>query len=87
MPAGPRGKSRTRKSVYLMMDPFYIAWALSFMAAMWFLPLGAFRLIIYRSGQVDHTPGMQKVARTILMIGVVALVLFGFLSVVRFTGG
>lgn len=64
------------------VDPLYIAWGLSFMAALWFLPMGAIRLMVYRSKEIDHTRGMQKVARTILSIGIVALVLFAILTVV-----
>lgn len=67
------------------MDVLYIAWGLTFMAALWFLPLGVIRLIIYRSREIDHTRGMQKVALTFVTIGVVALVLFGILTVVVLT--
>lgn len=64
------------------MDLLYVAWGLSFLAALWFLPMGTIRLMVYRSKEIDHTRGMQKVARTILSIGIVALVLFAILTVV-----
>ena len=54
------------------MDALEIAWALSFIATAWFLPTGAIRMIAYASGQVDHTPGMRRLAVATLGSGVVA---------------
>ncbi len=54
------------------MDALEIAWALSFIATAWFLPTGAIRMIAYASGQVDHTPGMRRLAVATLGTGVVA---------------
>lgn len=68
------------------MDPLRIAWGISFLAAMWFTLLGVFRLIVYRSGETDHTPGMRNVALIILGIGIVSFVVFGVISVLVLTG-
>ncbi|GAA4686867.1 hypothetical protein [Nocardioides nanhaiensis] len=38
------------------------------------LPVGAWRLLAYRSGQVDHTPGMRNVAYLALTLAGVGLV-------------
>lgn len=64
------------------MDPLFFAMGLAFLAALWFVPIGAIRLMAYRSKELDHTRGMQKVARTILGIGIRCLVAFGILTVI-----
>ena len=69
------------------MDPLIFAWGLAFVAALWFVPIGAIRLMAFRSRELDHTRGMQKVARTILGIGVGFLVLFAVLTVVVLVRG
>ncbi len=56
------------------MDTLEIAWALSFIATAWFLPTGAIRMVAHASGQVDHTPGMRRLAVATLGTGVVAAV-------------
>jgi len=56
------------------MDALEIACALSFIATAWFLPIGAIRMIAYASGQVDHTPGMRRLAIATLGTGVAAAV-------------
>lgn len=56
------------------MDALEIAWALSFIATAWFLPIGAIRMIAYVSGQVDHTPGMRRLAVATLATGAGAAV-------------
>lgn len=56
------------------MDALEIVWALSFIATAWFLPIGAIRMIAYASGQVDHTPGMRRLAAATLGTGLAAAV-------------
>ena len=63
------------------MDALEIAWALSFIAAAWFLPTGAFRMIAHASGQVDHTPGMRRLAIATLATGMGAAVVMASLTV------
>lgn len=69
------------------MDPLWIALGLTFMASLWFVPIGAIRLMAFRSGEVDHTRGMQKVARTILTIGLVSFGIFLILAAIALTRG
>jgi hypothetical protein len=69
------------------MDPLYIALGLSFIAALWFVPIGTIRLIAYRSGAIDHTRGMRNVGFTILSIGLVAFVIFIVCAVIWITRG
>lgn len=63
------------------MDLQHAAWAVSLVAAGWFLPVGAWRMLAHRSGQVDHTPGMRMVAVLALGLGIVAVVSFLVLTV------
>lgn len=53
-------------------------WAACGIAAFMLLPVGAFRMLAYMSGEVDHTPTMRTVARLALVVGGVALA--GFLG-------
>ena len=63
------------------MDGLEIAWALSFIATAWFLPTGAIRMIAHASAQVDHTPGMRRLAVATLATGVVAAAVMVTLTV------
>ena len=49
-------------------------WAASLVTAVVALPVGAIRMLAYRSGGVDHTRGMYGVALLALGLGAVALV-------------
>lgn len=49
------------------------AFWLATMVAVWFLIVGAIRLLAYRAG-TDHTPGMGRVAKLALSLGAVAAV-------------
>ncbi|HEU4513119.1 MAG TPA: hypothetical protein VFR87_08435 [Nocardioidaceae bacterium] len=51
-------------------------WAVCGIAAFLLLPVGAFRMLAYLSGEVDHTPAMRAVARMALVVGGVALAAF-----------
>jgi hypothetical protein len=51
-------------------------WAVCGIIAFLLLPVGAFRMLAYLSGEVDHTPTMRTVARMALGIGGAALVAF-----------
>ncbi|MEG9224920.1 hypothetical protein [Aeromicrobium sp. Sec7.5] len=62
------------------MDGLEIAWALSFIATAWFLPTGAIRMIAHTSGQVDHTPGMRRLAVATLATGVAAALVMAVLT-------
>lgn len=67
------------------MDALQTAWGVSFVAAGWLLVVGAIRMIAYRSGEVDHTPGMRGVALFTLAGGAVAAVVFVVLTIVIVT--
>jgi len=54
------------------MGNLEIAWGVSIVVAGWFLPIGMIRMIAYRSGQVDHTRGMGRLAAVTLGTGVLA---------------
>lgn len=58
------------------MDPKYAAWAASLVATGWLLPMGVWRMLAYRSEQVDHTPGMRMVAILALGLGALAAACF-----------
>lgn len=42
-------------------------------SAGWFLPVGFIRLLAYRSGSVDHEPGMRNLAIVALVLGFISL--------------
>lgn len=62
------------------MGSVSILWAASGIAAFMLLPVGAIRLLAYRSGDVDHTPTMHMVALLALGLGTGALAVFLALS-------
>lgn len=51
-------------------------------SAGWFLPIGFIRLLAYRSGTADHTPGMRNLAIVALTLGVISLLAAIVLSIV-----
>lgn len=53
-----------------------LVWAISGICAIGLLPVGAIRMVAYRSGEVDHTPALHAVARLALGIGGACLVVF-----------
>lgn len=58
-----------------------IGWGMALIAAMWFVPVAAIRVMAYRSG-VDATPGMRGVAitaATLAALSVLALVVLSAL--------
>ena len=57
-----------------------LIWAVSGICAFLLLPVGAIRMIAYRSGEVDHTPALRSVARLALGIGGAALLVFAGLT-------
>lgn len=56
-------------------------WAASGVCAFLLLPVGAIRMVAYRSGEVDHTPALRSVALLALGLGTAALVVFAALTV------
>ena len=63
------------------MSWMQIGWAIALIAAMWFVPVAAIRVMAYRSG-VDQTPGMRAVAvvaSALAVTTVLALILFTLL--------
>lgn len=64
------------------MDLLHAAWAASLIAAGWLLPIGMWRMLAYRSGEVDHTPGMRMVAVIALGLGACAALVLIALTVV-----
>jgi hypothetical protein len=49
-----------------------IVWAVSFLVLLTTLPVGVMRMVIYRSGDIDHTPTHRLVAWLALTIAGVA---------------
>lgn len=56
-------------------------WAGSGVVAFLLLPVGAVRLVAYRSREVDHTPALRSVAILALSLGALALVVFLALTI------
>jgi hypothetical protein len=56
------------------MSPLQVAWAASLVTTLWALPLGFFRMLAYRSGEIDHTPTMRISAWFALSLGLLGLV-------------
>ncbi len=63
------------------MDPLLYLWGVSLIVTVGALPVGLFRMIVYRSGDIDHTPTMLTAARFALGLGLVGLVALAVLSV------
>jgi hypothetical protein len=63
------------------VDAASTLWLASAIAAFLLLPVGGVRMLAYRSGGPDHTPGMRGVALLALGLGTAALVVFAGLTV------
>jgi hypothetical protein len=62
-------------------------WAVTGIIAFLLLPVGAIRMIAYRSREIDHTPTLRKVAVLALALGGAAFVVFVILSIWFFATG
>jgi hypothetical protein len=58
------------------MSAAQLVWAVSGIFAFLLLPVGAFRMLAYLSGEFDHTRGLRSVALLALGIGGAGLVVF-----------
>ncbi|AIY19370.1 hypothetical protein ACIRN4_02940 [Pimelobacter simplex] len=63
------------------MDGLTFAWSIALIVTAGTLPAGVVRTLAYRSGEVDHTPGMRMVATVAMAVGTVGLVCLVALSV------
>ncbi|HSE55318.1 MAG TPA: hypothetical protein VLB03_06265 [Nocardioidaceae bacterium] len=63
------------------MGVLELVWAIAGICALLLLPVGAMRMVAYRSGEVDHTSALRTVAVMALGIGGAAFVVFLVLSV------
>lgn len=64
------------------MGSLEVAWGISLVATGWFLAIGSIRMLAYRSGEVDHTPGMRFVAVLSLALGALSLAALIILTIV-----
>jgi hypothetical protein len=55
------------------MSPLQLAWVVSLLVTLTALPVGAVRMVAYRSGEIDHTQTLLIAASVALSLGVVAL--------------
>lgn len=55
------------------MSSLQLAWAVSLLVTLTALPVGAVRMVAYRSGEIDHTQTLLIAASVGLSLGVVAL--------------
>jgi hypothetical protein len=62
------------------MSRAQLVWAVSGICALLLLPVGAIRLIAYRSGEVDHSPALRSVALLALGLGGAGLAVFVVLT-------
>ncbi|WP_435768980.1 hypothetical protein [Nocardioides sp. SYSU DS0651] len=63
------------------MDGLTFAWSIALIVTAGALPVGIFRTLAYRSGDIDHTPTMRTVAIFAMTLGLLGLVCFLALSV------
>jgi hypothetical protein len=63
------------------MSTTQVLWAVAGIIAFLLLPVGAIRMIAYRSREIDHTPTLRNVAVFALALGGAAFVLFIVLSI------
>jgi hypothetical protein len=63
------------------MSTTQVLWAVAGIVAFLLLPVGAIRMIAYRSQEIDHTPTLRNVAVFALALGGSAFVLFIVLSI------
>ena len=66
------------------MSGLEFAWCVALLATLCLLPVGVIRTVIYRSGEIDHTPAMRTVAMLVLVLGLVGLLAFVALTVAIF---
>ena len=69
------------------MTPAQVAWVVSLVVAGGLLPVGIVRMVIYRSGEVDHTPTMRSVAWFALITGAAAFFVLLALTLWFLTSG
>lgn len=62
------------------MSGAQLVWAVAGICAVLLLPVGAFRMLAYRSGEVDHTRALRSVALLALVVGGAAFVTFAALT-------
>jgi len=62
------------------MGTVELVWAIAGICALLLLPVGAIRMVAYRSGEVDHTSALRSVAVLALGIGGAAFAVFVVLS-------
>jgi len=55
------------------MNGLEMGWAVSLMAAFWFVPVAAIRVMAYVSGDIDHTRTM-RITATVATIGALVAV-------------
>jgi hypothetical protein len=55
------------------MSRLQLAWVVSLLVTLTALPVGAVRMVAYRSGEIDHTQTLLIAASVALSLGVVAL--------------
>jgi hypothetical protein len=63
------------------MSGLEIWWVISFMAALWFVPVAAVRVLAYESYEVDHTRTMLIVAAIASVAALLSINSLVFLSV------
>jgi hypothetical protein len=62
------------------MSAAQVIWGISGICALLLLPVGAFRMLAYRSGEVDHTSTLRSVAVLALGLGALAFLVFAVLT-------
>jgi len=62
------------------MSALEVAWGAALVVTLTVLPMGAVRVIAYRSREVDHTPTMRTAAVFALSLGLAGLVALVVLS-------
>ncbi|HET6699435.1 MAG TPA: hypothetical protein VFG88_10135 [Nocardioidaceae bacterium] len=67
------------------MSSLQLAWAASLLVVITALPMGAIRMVAYRSGEIDHSRTMLLAASVALSIGLVALLVLALTSVLLLT--
>lgn len=67
------------------MSNLQVWWGIALIVTLGTLPVGIIRTLVYRSGEIDHTPTMRKAAAFALSLGLAGLVALAVLSVVLAT--
>lgn len=63
------------------MSAAQVVWATALIVTLTMLPVGAVRMVVYRSRQIDHTPTHRFVAWLALGIGLAGLVVLVVMTV------